>query len=116
MLLTTGASAQNLGDETVGDLRCMVVAMRMSESENPVMRASGSSAMMYFLGRLDGHAPNANLEQGLADAVTTMTAEDFAAEGRRCGQIMIDRGKALTAAGEGLIRRGEKAQQERNSL
>ena len=103
-------------DETAGDLRCMVVSLQLMSAQDAQTRASGFSAMMYYLGRLDGHAPGTDLEQSLADTVDAMTAEQAKAEAQRCGQTLIDRGKVLTDVGQGLIKRGEKREKDRNTL
>ena len=116
MLLSTAAVA---GDDdraaaTAQDVRCVVLALRLSGSDDAVMRASGMATTMYYLGRLDADAPGIDLESTLADAITKMTPDDLRAAGLTCGQTLMDRGKALTEAGQGLVKRGQQAAHDAN--
>jgi len=70
---------------------------------------------MYFLGRIDGRAPGADLENQIIAQIKTLNNEQFRAEAQRCGQILLVRGKATTEIGRDLVKKGQQEMQLENS-
>jgi hypothetical protein len=105
-LLSAQVRAQNA--ETVADVRCVIVGMRMIEMTNQTYRASGMMATLYYIGRLDGRTPNLNLENLIFKELKTMTAVDYSAEAKRCGIALTARGQEITKMGKDLVERGHE--------
>ena len=102
-------------DPITDDLRCYIVTSQMLASENSADKLVAMMAHGYWLGRIDGRAPDLDLEERLIGELPNMTkSEFFRAEAVRCGQEMIARGKAVSAIGESMKKRGLKAMQEEN--
>ena len=105
-----------MADPITDDLRCyIVVSSQLMASENPTEKMAAFMAQGYWLGRIDGRAPDLDLEERLiAEFPNTTKSEFFRAEAARCGQEMVVRGKAVSAIGENIRKRGLKAMQEEN--
>jgi hypothetical protein len=103
-------SAAAEDNETAGDLRCLAVSLVMTHSSNPDIRSAGVGGSLYFLGRLDEHAPSTNLDDSLVDTVEKMTAADLTAEARHCGTMIKGRGEALNTASISIFTRAKNLQ------
>jgi hypothetical protein len=64
------------------------------------------------MGRLDGRAPNLDLENRIVAEMPRMTPDVIRAEGQRCGAEMQARGKLMTDVGKDLVQRGENETEE----
>ena len=62
--------------------------------------------MIYFLGRLDGRSPHANLLAIFEKELKVMSASDSSRTARRCGSLFAARGEKLIRLGESLSRLG----------
>jgi hypothetical protein len=108
ILGTLGLSAATAAeDETAADIRCVVVSMGLSQSDDAALKTAGLLSAMYYLGRLDGHAPNLDLENGFFDEIQKMNPAELQSEAMRCGRVLRERGMVLTDIGRNLIRRGQ---------
>jgi hypothetical protein len=101
-------SAVPLDAATTNDLRCAIVYMQMISSQDTKINTAGYIGLMYWMGRLDGRAPNLDLENRIMAELPEMTPDVIRAEAQRCGAEMQVRGKALTEIGNDLVQRGEK--------
>ena len=88
--------------EDMADIRCVVIAYGLIASDDPTLQASGQSALLYFLGRIDGRGSDVDLETLIYTTSHTMTQAEQATESQRCGHALTLRGQALTAMGERL--------------
>jgi hypothetical protein len=108
----SAGSAASLDAATESDLRCAIVFMEMSSSQDVKMNTAGIIGAMYWVGRLDGRAPNLDLESRIKSEIPNMNPDVMQAERQRCGAEMQVRGKVLTEVGRDLVQQGEKALQE----
>lgn len=105
----SGAQAQ-LDEETTGDLRCILVSTLLLRSDNPTLRSGAPTMMGYFLGRLDGHDPKADLKGGLLAELSKTTPQTTKDDLIRCGQLLKERGDAVTEVGQAMRALAEKPQ------
>lgn len=92
--------------ETVADVQCLVVGVRLTASANQAQSQGGSMLMLYFLGRIDGRSPHVDLEKLIERQAKDMTASDFANWSRRCGAEFSARGAQITQIGKSLQQSG----------
>ena len=95
-------SAPAAGPGVSDDARCLVVALNVGRSSDPARKAASDTAMMYFLGRLDGSAPTIDLNQTVIGEMGKMSPANLQNEAQRCGQIMQARGHAMGALSKAL--------------
>jgi len=100
------ARAQDL--DIAGDVRCLVVGMKISALTDATYKSAGMMISMYYFGRLDAHVPKLDIEDLIVKEVTTMTQSDFGSEAKRCGGNLTTKGQEMTKIGEDLIERGQK--------
>src|SRR5262249_8232268 len=78
--------------DTDADLRCLAVALILiGQTQDPAQQQALNSAAIYYLGRLDGRAPEMDLEERLFGLLHDFNAEQLAAERVRCGQLLVTR-------------------------
>lgn len=93
-------------NRTRADIQCLIVGARLSESASPTVKLSGGMVMTYFLGRLDGRTPDANIESLIIEELRTMTSGDVAEASRRCTDEFSKRGVEFEKIGNALVRNG----------
>lgn len=93
----TGARAQK--PDIDGDLRCIALLSVAVGQAAPDKQGVMIAGAMYFIGRLDGKAPNTDLKAGLKRIIEGFTQEQAAAEGQRCSAILAEKGKLLQGVG-----------------
>lgn len=98
--------ARAAGRQTLADIRCVVVAIRMMSISYAQDRSAGMMAALYYLGRLDGHAPTADLARLLDDESRKMTLAEFRANAGRCGSAMKLKARQIDKIAAGLGRNG----------
>jgi hypothetical protein len=98
--LATGARAADT--DTVADTRCLVAALALTQSTDPQVKAAAPAAALYFVGRLDGRAPDLDLEAAVIKQVNGMSPDDLRGELHRCGGILQGRGEKLKQIGADL--------------
>jgi hypothetical protein len=112
LLICQTAQADPLTD----DIRCYVITLGMLATKDTTQQMVATMAHSYWLGRIDGRAPDVDLEtRVLAELPILTNPELFKTEAIRCGQIMVARGQAETKMGTDLKQLGLKAQQEENA-
>lgn len=110
LLAGQGAHAQS-SKAADDDLRCIaIVSVALSQAEED-KKASMIAGVMYFVGRLDSEAPNADLATEMKRVVSGMTQEEAVAHGKRCSAILIERGHALQTVGDALRSSAPAAEQ-----
>jgi hypothetical protein len=100
--------AQAPQDETVADMRCIVVGMKIGGSGNSTQQAAALMSVLYYIGRIDGREPALDLEVMLAKEFIKMTPADFSREAARCGNHLTEKGKEITKMGEDMTELGRK--------
>jgi hypothetical protein len=103
LFLCTAVGRANAPDsQTTADVQCVVVALKLERS--PIQREALSSEMLlsYFLGRIDGRSPNADLMTLVQQQAKKMTLMDLGNAARRCGSELAVRGQELTRIGKSL--------------
>ncbi len=109
LLVGRGAHAQSSAKDD--DLRCIaIVSVAMSQAEDD-KKPSMMAGVMYFVGRLDGEAPKIDLATEMKRVVAGMTQEEAVAHGKRCSEILIERGHALQTVGDALRSSAPEAEQ-----
>lgn len=106
-VFTASGRAGAANERTVADVQCIVVGARLSESADQKQRLSGEMLLTYFLGRIDGRSPNADLETMIGREAQKMTPSDFAKAARRCGAEFSARGVEFVRIGKALERLGK---------
>ncbi|HEY2071619.1 MAG TPA: hypothetical protein VGG48_18810 [Rhizomicrobium sp.] len=94
-------------DASEADVRCLVVAINMSEGNATALKLAGTMSALYFLGRIDARSPDMDLEAHLIAELKKMTPEDVKEEAVRCGGMLQARGAYLKDMGEDMIRKGQ---------
>jgi len=112
-LASTQAKADD--SEATNDTKCLIVSMNMMDSNDETTAKAAVMAMFYYLGRVDGNAPNFDLEHKLEDLVATMSADDMQSAARSCGATMIARGQALQDMGARLQKRANQPPQSKGA-
>lgn len=101
-VFTASGRAGAANERTVADVQCIVVGARLSESADQKQRLSGEMLLTYFLGRIDGRSPNADLETMIGREAQKMTPSDFSKAARRCGAEFSARGVEFVRIGKAL--------------
>ena len=83
-------------------LRCMVVAGAVSQSSDANLAQIGKLAAIYWMGRVNGAMPNANLTEQLALRAKALEGVNLQAEAQKCGAEMQARGQEMQQAGHAL--------------
>jgi hypothetical protein len=97
--------------EDIADVRCLAVAFRISQLPAAEQKSGGVLMAIYYLGRLDGRAPDRDIEELIIDQITKMTNDDYRTEAVRCGNSLTEKGRKITQLGEDLSRREKQLQQ-----
>jgi hypothetical protein len=106
LLLSTLAQAEQPPDPLTFDLRCMIVAASLRESQDANTRAAASGASLFFFGRVDSRLTEAELERRLTEESAAVLAGNRAEIMRACGAFMQVRGQAMIAIGQRMMARG----------
>ncbi|MGV8928939.1 MAG: hypothetical protein ACOH1E_04250 [Brevundimonas sp.] len=106
LLATTATSASARADDVsaadTADMQCFVLLAYLSgqAGEDSAEQSGLVGGMMYFLGRLEGREPGTDWMKGLADYILSVDDDALVVEmesnRERCGDILVDRGQALT--------------------
>ena len=93
-------------EELRKDVRCFAAMGMLVQHEDETVRNAALMAAQYYLGRIDGRAPSADLEDLLAREAPSLAGQDNAALMRACGALLQTRGAAVVAVGNKLKARG----------
>jgi len=103
--LATAARAapdQGISDENASDVRCVLVSFSLTQSPDPQVKAFASGAILYFVGRIRGRAPNLDLEAAITKQVSMITPQLLQSETQRCSSLLQIEGSRLTTIGEDM--------------
>jgi hypothetical protein len=110
VLLTAlvGSAAKAEDAVTTSDLRCLVVASTLSNSTNESFKAAGTVSAFYYMGRLDGRAPDLDLENRLFAEALKMTPEDILAQARICRATLAKKTRSMQEMGRHMEERAKQ--------
>ena len=91
------AAGNKVHDQTSTDLHCLAVGSILSTNSDQHFQSAGTIMTVYYLGRLDGEAPNKDLQKGLKEESLRMTPQDFEKSQVSCRALMVERAKLLSA-------------------
>ena len=95
------------------DIRCVIVAMQISISNDTNQRTGGNMLAMYYVGRLDKYPAKA-IEDGIFKELPAMTPDLFKSEADRCGRSLMEKGEVLTQIGNSITNRAKELQQKQS--
>jgi hypothetical protein len=87
--------------ETIADVRCLALGIKMANS-------SGIMVALYYLGRLNAHAPQLDIEDRVTQEIGRMTTADYASASTRCGGALREKWQQITRIGSGMSERGRQ--------
>lgn len=93
-----------------GDLRCITILSLATATVPEAQRAQMAAAVLFFVGRIDGAAPNLDLTAEIKRIVPMLSSTNIGDEARRCGGILTEKGTKLQEVGKALQEEGKKAQ------
>lgn len=100
-------AADEQDPETIADVRCPAVGLRISQLPDSSQKSAGLLATLYYLSRLDGRTPKLHLEASLSRDIESMDGDAVRAEAVCCGNSLTARGQQLIEIGEHLRKRGQ---------
>lgn len=83
------------GDPTVNDMRCIVVAGALLQSDDEQMKSVGRASLFYYLGRMQGRGDTANMNARIVDQAAKMTEDDIKSQSRTCGAMFTAAAQSL---------------------
>jgi hypothetical protein len=100
---THHAHAAHAEDEaTATDMRCLIVAAALAESNDPDAKKAGSVGLIYFWGRLEGRQATAGIDARLAEQVRKMSGDDVRTQAIACNTLVNTGLTALQDTGRSL--------------
>ena len=89
------AGAPPTSDPTVNDMRCIVVAGALLQSDDEQMKSVGRASLFYYLGRLQGRGDTANMNARIVDEAAKMTEDNIKDQSKTCGGLFTSAAQAL---------------------
>ena len=86
-------------DPTTTDVRCIVVAGSLSQSQDPDLQKLGNVSLLYFWGRLQGRGATTGADAKVAEAASKMSADDIKTQAQTCAAMVGAAGQALQDLG-----------------
>jgi hypothetical protein len=108
VLALLSLQARSRAVETITDIRCVVVGMRLTGMVNSPQHSAGMALVLYYTGRLDGRVPKLDIEDLLIKEISKMTNADYDSEAKRCEGGLTERGQSIAQIGKDMIERGQK--------
>jgi hypothetical protein len=91
------AASQPVDAATATDIRCVIIAGTMAQSDDPDMKNVGYASMLYFWGRLEGRGQTANLAARVLDEARSMTPAELKAQVPICNALVTGAGQGIQA-------------------
>ena len=83
------------GDPTLTDMRCIVVAGALLQTDDEQMKSVGRASLFYYLGRIEGRGGTANMDARIVDQAAKMTEDDIKNQSKTCGAMFTAAAQAL---------------------
>jgi hypothetical protein len=88
--------------KSVSDIRCVIVAGTLAQSDDPQAKSLGTASLLYFWGRLEGRGDTANAAARITEQARGMTADSIKTQAKICGDQVTAAGQALQDIGDTL--------------
>ena len=82
-------------DASLTDLRCIVVAGALLQSDDDQVKSVGRASLFYYLGRLEGRGETANMDARIVDQAAKMTEDDIKTQSKSCGAMFTAAAQSL---------------------
>lgn len=105
LVLTAGsARAQEVSAADQQDMQCfaLVAAQAGAGEQSPEMMAGLATAMMFYLGRMEGRSPDTDWLARIETYLRSSEIEKLPTHADRCATELMSKGKALTDWGARL--------------
>jgi hypothetical protein len=89
-------------NDVESDVRCLVVSMTAVGSADPETQKAGIMSGLFFMGRVEGQAPNLDLEGRLRVELPLVVGDKLKTEAVRCGALLSASGARMIAIGKSL--------------
>lgn len=99
ILVSSGEGARASDEQSLSDVRCVVVGLRMIQANDEQQSAAGMMLAAYYLGRLDGRSRDGDSERLIKSEAQKMTLAEFRFNATRCGKALEVKGKQIQRAG-----------------
>jgi hypothetical protein len=99
-LLTASGSGLAAPTDDEADMRCFIVSAEMADSKDKEEETAGSIMLFYYLGKLDGRNPSADLKALLTKEAERMTEAEKQQILASCSSKVEQRGKDLASIGD----------------
>jgi hypothetical protein len=106
-LLAAGSARAQPKAPDPQDLQCLVVTFIMADSKDEGTKAAGALGAFFYLGKIQGKTPGADLDKPIMDLAGNLSANDIKAYGERCGAELKAEGQAVSALGQRLQKAGQ---------
>ncbi len=106
-IIQTSSAKTGPSAATVADVQCLVIGMRFASSPDQRQKLSGTMLTIYFLGRIDGRNPTADLQGLLVQQVKHMNEAALKSAATRCGAELSTKGVEITRIGHTLEELGK---------
>ena len=78
----------------------------MTQDKDPKIAQAGVASAVYWMGRVNGETPNADIERIMTRLSATLTPQMIAGDATRCSNEMKVRGNEMQRAGAAIKRKG----------
>lgn len=95
-------ATDSMNAQTTADAQCLVIGAQLSGSADPREKMPGQMILMYYLGRIDGRTPNADLKTLITSETRHMTVADVKSAASRCDREFSARGDEIVRIGKSL--------------
>ena len=99
MPMVFGSAWASNQHKTIADVRCIVVAMKMSAGGNSAQQGTATMITLYYLGRLNGRTPGLDVENLIVKEAAKMSAADLRSDAARCGRALAEKGRQIQRIG-----------------
>jgi hypothetical protein len=93
--LPAAANAQTPDAVSTTDVRCVIVAGALAQSDDPQMKSIGFASLLYFWGRLEGRGASTNLAPQIVDQARKMSADDIKTQAQTCNALVTSAGQSI---------------------
>jgi|GEM_PF-6206030 len=105
LLLLVAAAEPPVPRSTEADARCLVAtSAAVQHASDAQVRRASMAGMLFFLGRLEARLPAAEVERLFSEQAAARRRLDLAAELKACRGYLTERGRALEAMGDRLVK------------
>ncbi|HEY2530963.1 MAG TPA: hypothetical protein VGJ20_24030 [Xanthobacteraceae bacterium] len=95
--------AESQDAATIADVRCALAGMQIYGSTDSTQQASGVWLSLYYIGRIQGRAPQLDLEGLFVGEASKMKSSDYASEAKRCSIGLSATAEQITHIGRDLL-------------